>query len=135
MLTLSIKEEVFGGGKSANVDLKLSKSTLTLAELIQAKAATEVRKVEAMIQGKLPKVKTPWSSEEERRLNRTAIHERENKHYIDEEKAGLKALAAFQTNAFFVLIDGEPKGDLQEQLDLTNRSRVQFLRLTPLVGG
>lgn len=135
MLTLSIKEEVFGAGNTSNIDLKLSKSSLTLAELIQEKAAAEVRKAEAALKGKLPETKTPWSSEKEIQLNRAAIHERKHKHDIDEEKAGLKALAAFQTNAFFVLIDGEPKGDLQEQLELTGRSRVQFLRLTPLVGG
>ncbi len=54
---------------------------------------------------------------------------------IDWEQQFEKALAAFDTNGFILLINDEQVCDLDEEITLTPDSSVTFLKLIPLVGG
>ena len=45
------------------------------------------------------------------------------------------ALAGFQRNAFFLIVDGRQVTDLDEPIAFRTTSQVTFLRLVPLVGG
>lgn len=141
MITLSIQEEVFGGKSSSFLDVPIESYRITLAALIQAKVAA---KLMAIREGETTELRpaSPFLTDEERRLNKTLIAQREGKRrealkalQLDAEKAGYEALAGFQKNAFFVIVDGVQKTDLEEKLQLSAASKVHFIRLMPLVGG
>lgn len=51
------------------------------------------------------------------------------------EGAIAEALQSFDTNGFFVIVDGQQVCDLDTMIRLTPKSEVRFLRLAPLVGG
>ncbi len=54
---------------------------------------------------------------------------------IDWEAQFRRACEAFETNRFFVLIDNRQAESLDETFDVGVESEVQFVKLTPLVGG
>ena len=142
MFILSIKEEVFGAGSIEEYDIQLSGQRVTLADLIQAKTAKEIELVNLRLRNNDVPGQHAWIKKEERILNERAIKKQEAKEkeritslIVDEEKACYDALAGFQANAFFVIVDGEQKTDLNDELMLTKNTAVQFVRLTPLVGG
>lgn len=129
MFSVTIQEEVFGGSARNKLSVPLRSHTMTLADLIESKVLATLgdyvqRNGKAFIN-------RSFVSEKEFLLNGHTY----SRLQLDEEKAVYEALAAFQRNAFFVIVDGEPKGDLQEELQLSDRSSVHFMRLVPLVGG
>jgi hypothetical protein len=58
-----------------------------------------------------------------------------NKRHVDWEQQADKALEAFRTNGFFVLVAGRQVTDLNEVLELTPDTDIRFVRLVQLVGG
>lgn len=54
---------------------------------------------------------------------------------IDWEQQYAKALAAFATNGFLILIDDRQVEELDSVVELRYDTRVTFLKLVPLVGG
>jgi hypothetical protein len=54
---------------------------------------------------------------------------------INSESEIQKALDAFQTNQYYVLINGEPAKQLDEMLTFDVDTKISFVRITPLVGG
>jgi hypothetical protein len=46
-----------------------------------------------------------------------------------------KACQAFERNGILILVDDQQATDLEEQITLTSRSTVNFVKLVPLVGG
>lgn len=46
-----------------------------------------------------------------------------------------RALDAFREGRLFVLVDGSRLDDLDEIVELTPKTRIQFIRILPLVGG
>lgn len=140
MITLTIKEETFGSGSLTNLEIPIFSYHLTLSELIEAKVKAKVHSINAGLDTK--DVPTHFLSSIEKKLNRPVLDKKKEKHreglkalQLDAEKATYEALDGFQKNAFFVLVDGEQKTELQEELHLTRDSEVHFIRLTPLVGG
>lgn len=54
---------------------------------------------------------------------------------IDWEKQLEKAIAAFQSNGFIILVDDEQVTELEEEITVAPETDVTFLKLVPLVGG
>jgi len=54
---------------------------------------------------------------------------------IDWEEQVEKALAAFETNGFFVLVDDKQAESLDQRFDVAVETTVSFVKLVPLVGG
>ncbi len=54
---------------------------------------------------------------------------------IDWEAQYRRACEAFETNGFFVLIEDRQAESLDEEFDIGVETEVQFVKLTPLVGG
>lgn len=140
MLTLSIKEETFGADGHSTFEVPLLNERLKLRELIQAKVAAKISDLNSKAENH--EVSNRYISNKEKVLNRFSLKKRKEKllekvkaMQLDTEKEGYETLSAFQQNAFFVIVDGEQKTDLEEELLLTEQSEVHFLRLTPLVGG
>lgn len=51
------------------------------------------------------------------------------------DEAIAEAFQAFDTNGFFVIVDGRQMTELDSELRLGPKSEIRFLRLIPLVGG
>ena len=140
MLAITIKEEVFGSGNTNDLKVTFANERLTLTELITAKVRAKVENINANLKANEPDHR--FISAKERLLNISSIKNKTNRlkdkieeARVDPEKAVYEALAGFQQNAFFVLIDGRQVTELEEELVLTPQSQVQFIRLMPLVGG
>jgi len=140
MFTLTVKEAIFGSGNTTNLQVPLRDGRLTLTELITAKVTAKVYAINEDLAVK--EASGYFLSPEEKLLNREVVEQRGKKYrdhltalQLDAEKAVYEALAGFQTNAFFVLIDGEQKADLAEEIELTDQTQVHFIRLMPLIGG
>ncbi len=54
---------------------------------------------------------------------------------LDWERQAEIAIASFQRNGFFVLVNGRQETDLDAQVPLTATLDVGFVKLAPLVGG
>ncbi len=140
MFTLTVKEKIFGSGPSTNLQVPLRAERITLTELIAAKVTAKIYAINEDLEVK--EASGYFLSPAEKLLNREVLEQREKKYrdrlialQLDAEKAVYEALAGFQENAFFVIINGEQKADLEEEIVLTDQSEVHFIRLTPLVGG
>ena len=140
MFTLTVKEQIFGSGTTNDLKVPLRGERLTLTELITAKVTAKVYAINEDLEVK--EASGYFLSPVEKLLNKEALEQRGKKYrdhltalQVDAEKAVYDALAGFQKNAFFVIIDGEQKADLAEEIVLTDQSEVHFIRLTPLVGG
>ncbi|MEA5462433.1 hypothetical protein [Leptothoe sp. PORK10 BA2] len=54
---------------------------------------------------------------------------------INWEEQFEKALTAFQSNGFIILVDDEQVVELDEEITITPATSVSFMKLVPLVGG
>lgn len=140
IFTLTVKEEIFGSGATSNLQVPLRAERLTLTELITAKVTAKVYAINEDLEVK--EASGYFLSPAEKLLNQEVLEQKGKKYrdhltalQLDAEKAVYEALAGFQKNAFFVIIDGKQKADLAEEIVLTDQSEVHFIRLTPLVGG
>lgn len=137
---MTVIEEVFGSGNMTNLQVPLPGERLTLTELITAKVTAKVYAINEELEVK--EASGYFLTPAEKLLNQEVMEQREKKYrdhlkalQLDAEKAVYEALAGFQKNAFFVIIDGEQKADLAEEIALTDQTQVHFIRLVPLVGG
>ena len=54
---------------------------------------------------------------------------------VDAERQVQQALAAFESNGFFVLVGDRQLESLDERIAVTDDTEVKFMKLVPLVGG
>ena len=55
--------------------------------------------------------------------------------FINWEEQADKAISAFLSNGFFVMVDDKQRTDLDESITITPETTVSFIKLVPLVGG
>jgi aspartate/tyrosine/aromatic aminotransferase len=140
MFEIIIQEEVFGAGTSNPLPVTIAKERLTLADLIMEKARAKAAVANRQLEN--PQLNQAFISEKEQLLNESLLEAKRQKllaqaqaQEVDAEKAGYEALAAFQQNGFFVIVDGQQRESLEEELLLSPESKIHFIRLVPLVGG
>ena len=109
MITITIKEAIFGSENTTDLKVYLPKKNLTLTELIAAKVKAKVKIINADLKAKEPDHR--FMSIKEHILNRPSINNKTNRlkekldnAQIDPEKAVYEALAGFQQNAFLMVI-------------------------------
>jgi len=141
-LILNITESTFGSNTSTPVTLHLPAERMTLADLIQRRAEAQVEERQRQLEAKTED-RSPFTTLKESLLSGKTGTSRSARSFQgidsgvlpDPERAGYVALEAFKQNAFFVIIDGEQREELQEELLLRDDSEVEFIRLMPLIGG
>lgn len=141
-LILNITESTFGDNTSTPFTLRLPAERLTLAALIQRRAEARVAARQKELEAKVED-RSPFTTLKENLLSHKkdvgraarAFRGADSRVLPDPEQAGYIALEAFKQNAFFVIIDGEQREDLAEELLLRDDSEVEFIRLMPLIGG
>lgn len=130
MQTLTIQDETATGTPINEFQIQLSAEEVTLKEIIEERVKAEVeaynQKPAEFFRGLIQ------PSAAEKTLNGFKMKSRKA---IDSEKQTYVALDAFLKNGFFVLIDDLQAESLEQRVRITDRTRVSFIKLTPLVGG
>ena len=128
VLTLPIVDETTSGSRQSAGDFRFDSETLTLRELIRRRVQQEVGRYNQSDEPEFRGLIQP--GETERILN--GVRER---RVLDWQRQCDKAIAAFQSNGFVVLVDDRQITDLDDPIELTAQTRISFLKLVPLVGG
>jgi hypothetical protein len=124
-----MRDETFAKKAVSELLVRLSSERMTAKELISARVRTEAAlSVKEMLDNHRVLVEPTVA---EKALN----GEVRPRAGIDLEKQINKALAAFEDNAFFLLVDDRQVEDLEETVIVHPDAVVTFLRLTPLKGG
>lgn len=126
---VTIEEKVPGQPPSQNYVLEISDNQITVRDLIRMYVERQVSQHNIRKSAAEPNMQAA----EELLLNPP----KEDKRFAQAQCAVEveKALCAFSSNKFFVLVDGKQVSDLDEEVHLTVNGKVTFLKLVPLVGG
>ncbi|GGJ43269.1 hypothetical protein [Deinococcus roseus] len=118
------------------VSLTLSRSTLTLQELIEEVVREQVEAFNQRQQdGQLFKLLTPESLQKGLEVGKITSGGLETQQQADVFEAQQVAITAFKDGLYYVFLGENQLEDLSETLNLPEDARIMFLRLTPLVGG
>lgn len=129
-MNIIIKDDTIGGETKNSFTFRMDKKTCSLAELIKARIFKEVDQYNLDRPSYFNTLIQP--SEAEVTLNG---YKMKTGKLIDPEKQYYLALDAFKKNGFFVLINDDQKESLEDQINLSDNMEMQFIKLTPLVGG
>jgi hypothetical protein len=139
-MKITIAEEVIGQGIMDTIEVHLPMDKLTVKDIITAKVEATVHAINTDIS--VVKSKHHFTSDEEKRLNQKLLEKKDEELQkqikalkLDAEKETYVALEAFQNNMFFIIIDEKQYSDLEEQVVITHKSQVKFIKLTQLQGG
>ncbi len=127
---LVIRDENTLGGVDRTFVLDFLTERITVRELIRSRVYQEVKDYNTqrpeIFQGLVQPTDT------ERALNGYKLREARS---IDWEQQFKKAIAAFESNGFLILVGDEQATELDEEIVIAPQMAVTFLKLVPLVGG
>lgn len=133
MALLTIQDETATGSVLSRLELEINQEMLTVRELISRRVQQEVATYNAEQTGVFRGLIQPTDSE--RVLNGETSYRLRHAKRIDAEEQVYRALEAFQTNSFFLLVNDRQVETLDEEIWLGDGATASFLKLTPLVGG
>ena len=128
--TITVVDETVGGDTINELTLEFLNERITVRELIRSRIYQEVSEYNASLPGSSRGLVQP--AEAERVLNGYRLRPARR---IDWEEQYRRALRAFESNGFVILVDDRQIEDLDQEIELRHDSKVSFLKLTPLVGG
>jgi hypothetical protein len=126
--TLRVTDETAVGDIINELTISLHGTVVTVKDIITARVEEEIDRIGRQAGQSGSKLVEP--SQVEKILN-----ESKTVSNADVEKEVYAALAAFQKNGFFVLIDDHQVDDLDQEFEITSDTKASFLKITPLVGG
>ncbi|HZG01374.1 MAG TPA: hypothetical protein VEY71_10245 [Chitinophagales bacterium] len=129
-LTLTLNDETFSGDITNRIDVRFSSEEVTVRDIIEQRVRNEVDAFNSKQPDFFNGLVQP--NDAERTLNGYKLR---SKHLVDPEQQVYTALAAFQKNGYFVLIDNVQAESLDQEFRLTSSTRISFVKLTQLVGG
>lgn len=123
-------DETTAGEVEERFVLHLASERVTARELLESRIREEVvaynRSLPEYFQGLVR------PTEAERSLKGYRVRKRKP---IDADEQLAEASTAFERNAFLMIVGDTQVLDLDQEVVLTGKTRVRFLRLVPLVGG
>lgn len=129
--TLTIRDEELGGATLHQFSLELLTERITVRELIRSRVFQEVKDFNAKRnQAEFQGLVQP--TEAERSLNGFRLP---TPRQIDWKAQYEKAIEAFEGQQILVLVNDAQVETLEDEIEVSPRTTVSFLRLTPLVGG
>lgn len=128
--TLTISDETIHGKNEQSFTLDLLTEKVTVSEIIRSRVYEEVQIYNASLSDYFHGFIQP--SDTEKTLNGYKVRD---KRKINWEAQYAKALEAFQSNGFFILVDDRQVDDLNEVIEIRYDTHVSFVKLVPLVGG
>lgn len=128
-----IKDETLFGRVTQEQRIVIPKETLTLRDIITARVEEEVRKHNDKVTDRYHFLidLTPA----EMRLNKSLGSKLKRRKLIDATEPVSKAIDAFRSNAFFVLVGDRQLETLDEKIPAERDLEVSFIKLTQLIGG
>ena len=129
--TLTINDQTPGGKTTQSVTLEFPTERTTVRELIRSRVYQEVQDYNRRQPETFHGLVQPTAAE--RALN-GGFKLRKGRE-IDWKQQVEKAFDAFSRNGFFILVDERQVEDLDEEIELRHGTQVNFVKLTPLVGG
>ncbi len=131
-LTLDVSTRLYGRDEHQESCVVLFfRRKLPLREIVAEKVRTEVQKA---TKSRKEYASTRYLVEEELSWTRNGAMEAP-KPKIDPEHEVLRAWEAFLARRYFIYIDGARREDLDEVITLAPETKIQFVRIMPLVGG
>jgi hypothetical protein len=130
MPTITVRDETATGRPEAEFALNLPTERIRVRELIRARVFQEVKDYNANQSGHFRGLVQPTDTE--MTINGFKLRKRRE---IDAQAQYEKAIDAFSSNGFLVLVDDRQVTDLDEEIALAPSTEVAFVRLVPLVGG
>lgn len=129
-MLISVADASFTGKVLQKIELEFATEWVTVKDIITARVNQEVEEYNQKQGEYFRGLVIP--SEAEQTLNGYKL---KDKKRIDAEKQVYVALNAFQNNGYFVLIDNVQSEDLEQKVLLKADTSINFVKLTPLVGG
>jgi 23S rRNA pseudoU1915 N3-methylase RlmH len=129
-MLITIKDETCAGKILNEIELEFQEQVVTVAEIISNRVQQEVKNYNKKLPAYFNGLVEPLDAE--KTLNGYKL---KNQKTIDAEKQVYVALDAFQRNGYFVLIDDVQSESLQQKVLLKEKTKISFIKLTPLVGG
>jgi hypothetical protein len=134
-VTLTIRDETAAGSVFSERPLEFPSERITVRELIRERVYQEVQDFNRA-QGEQVFHGLVQPTDTERILNNQRPEYRfKQRRAIDWKEQFEKAIEAFQSNGFFILIDSKQAEHLDQQFTITPSTEVSFVKLTMLVGG
>ncbi len=130
MNTVLIKDQTFGGDSTNQISLQFEDDLITVKDLIISRVRKEVEICNK--QATTPYFGLVIPDRVEKVLNKQS---KLQKKAIDFEKQSYIALDAFIKNQFFVIINDKQVENLEDTVNLSTVKEVEFIKITPLVGG
>ena len=130
MVMVAVRDETTSGGAEHALTLEFLDERISARELIRARVFQEVSEFNARKPALFRGLVRPRDAEQTREGFRLRAP-----RAIDWDEQFARALTAFQTNGFILIVDDRQVEDLDQMIDLRHDSSVSFLKLTPLVGG
>ena len=133
-VTLTIRDETTAGTVVGERPLDFPGERLTARALIRERVYQEVQ--DHNRDPKRPFRGLVQPTDAERALNGPAVADRLRKSRpVDWRQQFDRALAAFERNRFFILVDDRQAEGLDDEFAVGPATVVSFVKLTPLVGG
>ena len=127
---MTIVDATPSGQKLRSFTLDSLTERVTAREIIRARIWQEVQDYNQACAGEFHGLVQP--TEAERMLNGYALRKHQP---IDWEEQFRMACEGFEGNAFFMLVGDRQAESLDEEFTVALDTEVQFVKLTPLVGG
>jgi hypothetical protein len=134
-VTLTIRDESATGDVTNEIPLEFPSERITVRELIRERVYQEVQDFNLRTHDRLFRGLVQ-PTDAERVLNGSRPEYRlKTARQIDWRTQFENAVAAFERNGFFVLIEDRQAESLDQEFVIRSGTPVSFVKLTPLVGG
>ena len=130
-MLVCVRDETASGQSLYETTLEFLSECVTVHELLRERVHHEVREFNRQ-RDKLIFQGLIQPTEAERTLNGSKLHVHRQ---LDWEVQFVLALEGFTNNAFFVLIDDRQAERLDQEFTVGPKTKISFIKLTPLVGG
>ena len=129
-MLLKIKDETFTGDILNEIELEIAEQEISVKDIIEMRVEREVENYNQRTDKFFNGLVVPTDAE--KTLNG---YKMKRNAKIDAEKQVYLALAAFQKNGYFVLIDDVQSETLDQVVKIGENTKISFIKLTPLIGG
>jgi len=125
-----IKDSTAGGKILNEISVSFTSELTTVREIIEARVNAEVESYNSRLPEYFRGLVQP--ADAEKTLNGFKLKERRK---VDPEKQCLVALDSFARNGYFIFIDTIQAASLEQMVVINEKTEINFIKLTPLVGG
>lgn len=126
--TLTVQDVALDGSTLHEMSLDLLTEHITIRELIRSRVYQEVTEFNAHR-------KQAWSGLVSPAPSKTSPSPNGHPERIEWEAQFQRAVRALEAGTLLIMVDARQVTDLEEQITVTPKTSVSFLRLVPLVGG